>query len=308
MPAARCRSGPVAARPMHPDLTWAVWSGERARRVESVMDALLPPTSEPPQSLHEAMRYAVLGGKRVRALLAYAAGEFAGADPASSTFRPPRSSWSTPIRSSTTICRAWTTTCCAGASRRAMSHSARRPRCSPAMRCRPGLRSAGRRRHPRPPAGAGAARAGCRLARHGGRTGHRSRLCRAGARRDRTRTHAPTQDRRADPRGGLPRRGLWAAHDCRRERRTGPLRVGHRAGVPGCRRCARRRRHGAEAGQDRGQGRGQRKPTYVTLLGLAAARERSEACAWKRAAALSGFGSGARRLGELADWIVERKH
>jgi farnesyl diphosphate synthase len=68
---------------MHPDVAWAVWSGERARRVESVVDGFLPPATEPPQRLHEAMRYAVLGGgKRVRALLAYAAGELTRADPA----------------------------------------------------------------------------------------------------------------------------------------------------------------------------------------------------------------------------------
>ena len=68
---------------MHPDVAWAVWSGERARRVESVIDGFLPPVTEPPQRLHEAMRYGVLGGgKRVRALLAYAAGELTGADPA----------------------------------------------------------------------------------------------------------------------------------------------------------------------------------------------------------------------------------
>ena len=66
---------------MHPDLTWAVWSGERARRVESVIDRLLPAADEPPRSLHEAMRYAVAGGKRVRALLAYAGGELTAADP-----------------------------------------------------------------------------------------------------------------------------------------------------------------------------------------------------------------------------------
>ena len=66
---------------MHPDVSWAVWSGERARRVEDVIDGLLPTAEEPPQSLHEAMRYAVLGGgKRARALLAYAAGELAAAD------------------------------------------------------------------------------------------------------------------------------------------------------------------------------------------------------------------------------------
>ncbi len=39
-----------------------------------------------PERLHQAMRYAVLGGgKRVRALLAHAAGELCGADPAKVT-------------------------------------------------------------------------------------------------------------------------------------------------------------------------------------------------------------------------------
>jgi len=68
---------------VHPDLAFAVWSSERARRVENVIDRLLPPDNEPPERLHEAMRYAVLGGgKRIRALLAYAAGELTHADPA----------------------------------------------------------------------------------------------------------------------------------------------------------------------------------------------------------------------------------
>jgi farnesyl diphosphate synthase len=52
-------------------------------RVESALEAALPPAAIAPERLHEAMRYAVLGGgKRVRPLLAYAAGEAAGADPA----------------------------------------------------------------------------------------------------------------------------------------------------------------------------------------------------------------------------------
>src|SRR6266568_6134724 len=67
---------------MSPDFAWSRWSEERARRIESVIDRLLPPATEPPQRLHEAMRYAVLGGgKRIRALLAYAAGELVAADP-----------------------------------------------------------------------------------------------------------------------------------------------------------------------------------------------------------------------------------
>ena len=45
-------------------------------RVNTRLDAALPPASLPPARLHEAMRYAVFnGGKRIRPLLAYAAGE-----------------------------------------------------------------------------------------------------------------------------------------------------------------------------------------------------------------------------------------
>ncbi|MCY4221044.1 MAG: polyprenyl synthetase family protein [Thiotrichales bacterium] len=50
-------------------------------RVHAMLDRALPPTSEPPLRLHEAMRYAVLGGgKRVRAILAVATGESLGAE------------------------------------------------------------------------------------------------------------------------------------------------------------------------------------------------------------------------------------
>ena len=50
-------------------------------RVHSMLDRALPPAAEPPRRLHEAMRYAVLGGgKRVRAILAVATGETLHAD------------------------------------------------------------------------------------------------------------------------------------------------------------------------------------------------------------------------------------
>jgi farnesyl diphosphate synthase len=50
-------------------------------RVEERLDAALPLPSTDPGHLHEAMRYAVLnGGKRVRPLLVYAAGECLGVD------------------------------------------------------------------------------------------------------------------------------------------------------------------------------------------------------------------------------------
>jgi farnesyl diphosphate synthase len=49
-------------------------------RVEDVLANNMPTDLETPSVLHQAMRYAVLGGgKRVRALLSYAAGEFCGA-------------------------------------------------------------------------------------------------------------------------------------------------------------------------------------------------------------------------------------
>ena len=51
-----------------------------AQRVEGVLDRALPPASQPPQRLHEAMRYSVLGGgKRIRPMLAYAANVAFGA-------------------------------------------------------------------------------------------------------------------------------------------------------------------------------------------------------------------------------------
>ena len=59
---------------------WTGWMRSRQDRIEQVLDALLPPAGLSPTRLHEAMRYAVLsGGKRVRPLLAFAAGELARA-------------------------------------------------------------------------------------------------------------------------------------------------------------------------------------------------------------------------------------
>jgi farnesyl diphosphate synthase len=50
--------------------------------MESALSRLLPPAQVAPARLHEAMRYASLeGGKRVRPLLTFAAGELAGARP-----------------------------------------------------------------------------------------------------------------------------------------------------------------------------------------------------------------------------------
>jgi farnesyl diphosphate synthase len=60
---------------------FAVWMQACQTRIETVLTGLLPKPNISPARLHEAMRYAMLGsGKRVRPLLAFAAGEVANAD------------------------------------------------------------------------------------------------------------------------------------------------------------------------------------------------------------------------------------
>ena len=54
---------------------------EKRALVDRTLDAHLPPADTPPPIIHEAMRYAVLGGgKRIRPILAIAAAEACGAD------------------------------------------------------------------------------------------------------------------------------------------------------------------------------------------------------------------------------------
>ena len=66
--------------PSHPPLSFTDWMAQIQQRTETALAGVLPDPSIAPQRLHEAMRYAVLGGgKRVRPLLAHAAGELAGA-------------------------------------------------------------------------------------------------------------------------------------------------------------------------------------------------------------------------------------
>ncbi|TDJ46397.1 MAG: geranyl transferase, partial [Gammaproteobacteria bacterium] len=51
-------------------------------RIENFLATEIPGPETPPQRLHEAMRYATLGGgKRIRPLLVYATGEAFGIDP-----------------------------------------------------------------------------------------------------------------------------------------------------------------------------------------------------------------------------------
>ena len=66
---------------MNPATDFQSWAHARQSRIETLLHSLLPAAEIAPQRLHQAMRYAVLGaGKRVRPLLAFAAGELAEAD------------------------------------------------------------------------------------------------------------------------------------------------------------------------------------------------------------------------------------
>lgn len=63
--------------------SFSQWMGDIQQRTEIALDRALPAADIAPERLHQAMRYAVLGGgKRVRPLLVHAAGQLAQADSA----------------------------------------------------------------------------------------------------------------------------------------------------------------------------------------------------------------------------------
>jgi farnesyl diphosphate synthase len=67
---------------MSPQPDFRAWMQDVQAQTEDALGRFLPPAAALPARLHEAMRYTTLGGgKRVRPLLAYAAGELFGAAP-----------------------------------------------------------------------------------------------------------------------------------------------------------------------------------------------------------------------------------
>ena len=71
-----------AVAPLAAAMPFADWVAQRQQRIEAVLDRALAPATDVPSELVAAMRYAVLGGgKRVRPLLAYAAAELTLAPP-----------------------------------------------------------------------------------------------------------------------------------------------------------------------------------------------------------------------------------
>src|SRR5215212_5352981 len=84
MRSSRSRSSKPAPSRILPVATttdFKAWAAAQQRRIETQLQAVLPSADVAPQRLHQAMRYAALGGgKRVRPLLAFAAGEITGAE------------------------------------------------------------------------------------------------------------------------------------------------------------------------------------------------------------------------------------
>ncbi len=73
---------------MAPD-SFAALANHWRPRIEDALERVLPPSSESPERLHAAMRYAMFpGGKRFRPLLAMAAATAAGADEPDRALRP----------------------------------------------------------------------------------------------------------------------------------------------------------------------------------------------------------------------------
>jgi len=294
---------------MRDDLAFAVWSRERQQRIEAVLAQLLPSEAAPSPRLAAAMRYAVLGGgKRVRPLLAYAAGEFASADPAAVDSRAaavefihayslihddlPCMDDDALRRGKPTVHVAFdvATALLAGDALQSLAFEA--------------LNGAF-------PPGAHACRVLAQAAGHAGMAG--------GQQLDLDATGA-----------ALDLEALMRLHALK----TGALiRAAVRLGAACGRPLADAEAHALDAfadaaglafqvvddvldvegsaatlGKTAGKDAAQDKATFVTLLGLASAKRHAHALHENARAALAPLGGAARRLSEIADWIVLRTH
>jgi farnesyl diphosphate synthase len=295
---------------MNPDVDFAIWSGERAQRVAGVLEAALPPGQGPLAALQEAMRYAVLGGgKRVRALLAYAGGELAGADPAVVDA----------AAAAVELIHAYSL---AHDDLPCMDNDVLRrgkPTChvafgeAVALLAGDGLQSAAFEMLASADAGDAKTQLALLAQAAGARGmagGQAIDLAVVGTTLQLTELEHMHQLKtgaliRASVRLGTGcGRVLAASESDALDRFATAIGLAFQVvddvlDVEGTAQSL-----GKTAGKDAAQ----QKPTYVSLLGLAAARQRVETLRADAHAALASFGAAARRLNEIADWIALRKH
>ena len=294
---------------MNPDLAWEVWSRERAQRIENVLDRTLAAATGEPAALHEAMRYAALGGgKRVRALLAYAAGELTEADPdhvdgpaaavelihAYSLVQDDLPCMDDDVlrrgKPSCHVAFGEATALLAGDALQSLAFEvlAMAPARAPAAQIALLARAAG----------------ACGMA--GGQAIDLASIGAEPALPELDRMHLLKTGaliRAAVHLGAGCGRPLRAGEDAALDRYASAIGVAFQAvddilDVEGT---------AASLGKTAGKDALQRKPTYVSLLGLPAARERIGTLRSEARAALGGF-ARSRRLIELADWITLRTH
>jgi farnesyl diphosphate synthase len=295
---------------MHPDLAFAVWSGERQQRIEDVLERTLSLPPSAPATLRNAMRYSVLGGgKRMRPLLAYAAGEFVAANPA----HVDRAAAAVelihayslvhddlPCMDNDTL-RRGKATChvefgeasalLAGDALQALAFEvlAGAHVADPAAAC----------------AMLAAAGGACGMA--GGQAIDLASVGKPLALDELENMHRHKT-------GALIRASVRLGAAC-----GAPLEPGEAARLDAFAAAAGLafqvvddvldvEGSAATLGKTAGKDAAQDKPTYVTLLGLAEAKRRAEMMRLEARAALAPFGGRARRLVELADWIVLRTH
>ena len=284
-------------------------------RMESVLArAAAGGAASRPARLHEAMRYATLeGGKRVRPLLAFAAGEVSrrGAERVEIAAAAVEMIHAYSLVHDDLPCmdddvlRRGKPTC--------TSSTTRRPRCWSATRCSrsPSSCSSEHRLADDP-----------RTAARDGEDARASPPARAAWRAASRSTSSPPARRSRLPElefmhihktGALIRAAVLLGFSVGKFSRSGKaearqIRQGDRPRVPGGRRRARLRREHRDARQDRRQGLEAGQADLRLGDGPAAGAASSpRSCAREAQAALARLGAPARRLGELADFIVLRK-
>ncbi len=294
---------------MHPDLAFPVWCGERQRRIEDVLARSLEAPNVPPP-LADAMRYAVLGGgKRVRPLLAYASGELFAADPA--LVDAPAAAVEfihayslvhddLPCMDDDVLRRGKPTCHVAHGEAMALLAGDALQAHAYAVLARAALADAG---------------AACALLTEaGGASGMAGGQAIDLASVGKTLTLQELESMHRMKTGALIRAAVLLGAACGR-RPTNAERVAledfaRAAGlafqvvddvldIEGS---------AATLGKTAGKDAANAKPTYVALLGLAEAKRRADALCDDAHAALAPFGQSARRLHEIADWIVRRTH